>query len=478
MDFSINLAPFVNFFYQSDNVILWKIFIWFGWMPIVYALISGGYRKWLLLRQSKWSGGIKRVILAIDVPKNIVQTPKAVENMFTYFGGLLDAIRPMERYWEGQYQLSMSLEIVSIEGYIQFLIRTPEKFRELVETAIYSQYPEAEITEVNDYTEGMPTKFPDDEYDVYGHEFMHAANYLYPIKTYAEFEHQISDTEVQFKDPMAALMDFFSNIGEGEQYWFQIIIIPEGFEWPKLGDIEIKKILKEKKYTDKNVGDKAIDKILKWMDIISEWIYKLWGDIEEEEHTPLKMLELNPIEKKKAEGIAMKTSKLGFQVKIRFVYIAKKEVFNKTKAISGSFAYMRQFADMHLNGLKPDTKFTMTRKGHLYFLHNMRLNWKKNNIMRYYIGRSQTPGVRRGILNIEELATLWHFPSEQAVKAPLLQRVASKKSEPPAELPVSEELEINQRIAELEEAEIDLDEARNKAEKLNVSKVPDNLPVG
>ena len=41
-------------------------------------------------------------------------------------------------------------------------------------------------------------------------------------------------------------------------------------------------------------------------------------------------------------------------------------------------------------------------------------------------------------MNVEELASLWHFPIESVTKAPLLQKASGRKAEPPASLPLEE----------------------------------------
>ena len=93
-----------------------------------------------------------------------------------------------EKYYKGHYQRWFSFEIVSIDGYIQFIIRTEKKFRDLVESAIYAQYPEAEITEVDDYTKGFPDTFPNDTHDLWGTEWTLVEDNEYPIRTYQDFE--------------------------------------------------------------------------------------------------------------------------------------------------------------------------------------------------------------------------------------------------------------------------------------------------
>ena len=39
------------------------------------------------------------------------------------------------------------------------------------------------------------------------------------------------------------------------------------------------------------------------------------------------------------------------------------------------------------------------------------------------------------VLNVEELATLWHFPG-QILKVPTLERIESKEAAPPTNLPL------------------------------------------
>ncbi|HYE60169.1 MAG TPA: hypothetical protein VEA18_03220 [Candidatus Kapabacteria bacterium] len=52
-----------------------------------------------------------------------------------------------------------------------------------------------------------------------------------------------------------------------------------------------------------------------------------------------------------------------------------------------------------------------------------------------YKKRKLKAGANPFILNVSELATIWHFPMSH-VKTPLLQKAQGKKAEPPAGLPV------------------------------------------
>lgn len=433
MNILIDLTPIQDFLALPADLMIWRLFIYFGWMILAVLFIYGVLQIWLMRKRGQWMSNVSYTLLAIDIPRGNEQTPKAVENIFTYLSGAHGSVNFFEKWFEGKVQLSFSLEIVSIEGYTQFVIRTPERFRNLVESAVYSQYPDAEISEIDDYTEDVPHKFPDDEYDLWGSEYIHAQNHMLPIKVYSKFEHLLGPSETQFKDPSASLMDLFSSLGPGEQLWYQIILVPIGFDWMEEGDEVVDLILQKKK-----IGKKSLFmQFLEWIGDLSEIFYAIWGDIEKKDEevkeSGLSMMELTPKQKHQVEGVHEKVSKLGFEVKVRSVYIAKKEDMNKTKVANGFVGYMKQFAALDLNNLKPDVKYTMTKAE--YFRKNQRIIRKKNNIIYNYINRDPDAGRKPGILNIEELATLWHFPIEASVQSPLLQKAPGRKAEAPSSLP-------------------------------------------
>ena len=451
MNIVIDLTPFLNFFSQSPDVIAAQLLFYFGWIPIAVAFLWGSFTLWIFYRQNQWAAkNGKYTFLAIDVPRGNEQSPKAVENLFAYLAGAHGSIDLLGKYWEGKFQLGFSFEIISIGGYTQFLIRTPIVQRDLVESAIYAQYPDAEITEVDDYTTPFKdVRFPNDKYEIMGAEFILAQPNSYPIKTYEEFEHMMGEPETHFKDPMAALMDLCSSLLPGENLWYQMIIVPIGFDWMDELDKEVSKILKEKPKFKKNILHYSADAAL---GVISGMHNVVLGAVESEKkpdktEDALKMMNLKPKQKKKVEGIEKKSGKVAFQFKIRFIYLAEKEIFNKAKVFSGFVGFMKQFAAIDSNNLKPDMDKTATSTSYLFKLSN--LNRRKNKILRYYLGRDTIAGRKRGLLNVEELATIWHFPNEAVVKAPLIQKAPGRKAEPPMTLPQGEEMTSEEKVEPL-----------------------------
>lgn len=436
MDIVFNFTPIQNFFNLPPDVMLWRFLATFGWVVLGIMFLAGVRIIWLKYVRTKWSKNIKFTFLAIDIPRGNIQSPKAIENFFAYIAGAHGTQNFFDKWFSGEYQLSFSFEVASLDGYTQFIIRTPTQFIDLVESAIYSQYPDAEIMEVDDYCEDFPKKFPDEEYDIWGSEFILSNHYMYPIRTYEEFEHRLGPDETVFRDPMAELMELCSSLKRGENLLYQIIVIPTGFDWIDDGKGEIDKILGKK--PEATFANKIIDAIIGLITFLSEFIYSLWADIDDEkkdEFKKLSMMELTPKQKKRIEGIENKSSKLGFLCKIRVVYLAKKEVMNKSKVPSGFVGYIKQFSALDLNSFRPDAR-VMTKA--VYFNKDRELLRKKNNIITNYINRDDVAGSSPFLLNVEELATLWHFPIEAMANAPLIQKTAAKRYKPPANLAIDD----------------------------------------
>ena len=123
-------------------------------------------------------------------------------------------------------------------------------------------------------------------------------------------------------------------------------------------------------------------------------------------------------------------SKLAYEVKFRYVYLAEKEMTNKSLGISAIFGAFRQFASEDVNAFKPD-KRTFVKSNFVLF-NKSRMSGRQRSLMHNYKLRMLGSGI---ILNIEELATVYHFPTE-TVKAPMLKKAEAKRGEPPSGLPI------------------------------------------
>lgn len=408
-----------------------------GWVVFIFVFIWGAWIARVEFIRNRYSQNLEYVLLAIDVPKMNEQSPKAVEHIFAHLYGIRKSGNLKEKYLKGYTQPSISLEIVSLEGFIQFLIRAPIKFRDLVEAAIYAQYPEAEITEVDDYIDLIPKplEFPHPEWDIFGTQYKMTKNQAYPIKTYPFFEHSLSQ---KLMDPMAALMETMSRLGPGEHIWIQIIISPEKDKWKEAGIQLINKLIGKKSekssidwmYFPREVGRGLGESFM--ASIVPPTEMESANQKKGEREWPSQMQHLSPLEREIVESIGIKIGKLGFMTKVRFIYAAKKNVMNTGRgayAVNGTFA---QFSSQTGNSFSINKK-VQTKIN--YFFIKRRLLARKRRLLWAYRDRGMKRGRKGSIFNIEELATIWHFPVTE-VGIASVQSVDAKKAQPPAALPV------------------------------------------
>lgn len=430
---NIDLSLWQEIFSLPTNDLIAALMAIFGWLIIALIFFFMGAELWVNYRESRYSSRWKWMLLAVDIPPLFVQSPKAVEQIFAHLSGARINPNIGEKYWIGKKKKFFSIEIISIEGYIQFLIRTEAEFRDLVEAAVYAQYPEAEITEVEDYVNNIPSVYPNNEYDVFGIEFKLAEDSAYPIRTYQNFEYSISKDAV-FSDPMAAILENFSRIGHGENIWMQIIVEPAGNAWKEKGIALVKKIIENKKAEAHGFFGSLFTGLF---NMIADEAGNIWNwnfepkEKEKPKESPLgRVLDLTPGTRTTVEAVEEKISKLGFKTKIRALYAARKDVYSPHRCIDGLVGAMNQFHIMNRNAIVP---YAVT-KAH-YAFKNTFAGWKKTTFVSAFKKRKLKKGTTAYILNIEELATIWHFPLP-FVKTPLVQKAAVKRGEPPINLPV------------------------------------------
>ena len=170
------------------------------------------------------------------MPKELTKSPAAMELFLT---GLHQAGREgtwYAKYWEGKTRPWFSLEMISIEGAVKFLIWTEEDFKNIIQAQLYSQYPTVEIYEVPDYTENV---FFDDNktLSLWGCYFKLTEADPYPIKTYVDYGLE-KDIKEEYKiDPITPTIEFLGSIGRGEMAWFQILIRAHKKEQIKKGTL-------------------------------------------------------------------------------------------------------------------------------------------------------------------------------------------------------------------------------------------------
>lgn len=372
------------------------------------------------------------VLLEIKIPKDIQKSPLAMEIVLGAMqqGG---ASTHTEAYLTGKVPSWFSLELVSIAGEIHFYIWACEKkFKALLEHQIYAQYPTVEIHEVpndKDYTKQIP--YNPKEYGIWGLQFKLAEDDVYPIKTYIDYNMDKDQKDEYRIDPMTAVLEFLGSVGANQQVWLQILIKKHGKEG-----------LKEFRWKEKPDWKKAAEKEIE--DIRAEATPETTGDYPGFPNPTKGQIE-------KIAAIERSIGKMAFDTMIRGMYVAKDGNFNPIN-ISGLIGSMRQYSSNNLNGIKM-SRWTDTDIEYPYYKdlavifpflkksqEALKARFTKRMFNAYKFRSHFYPPYQNHrqnsfILTTEEVATIYHFPGNVSA-TPTLTKIASKKSGPPANLPI------------------------------------------
>lgn len=411
------------------------------WLVLPFILVRPFLYLWWWWKFENWLKRVFRPILfEIKIPKEILKPTRAMEDVMASLHSIVYHTPDWWEKWvEGQIQTSLGLEIISVEGKIRFFVRVHQGYSDAVQAAIYSQYPDVEITPVDDYAKAIPQDIPNKDWDLWATDYKLLQEDAYPILTYKKFETGQEREEEKRVDPMAALLEALAKIGPGEQLWIQMSATPvtdETSTWRKKA-AELRDKL-AKRPAEAGAGYKPM--LLEAADIL------ITGKVPEEPKKPEREMfippemRMTPGEKEIVAGVEEKMSKPAFDTGIRFIYLAKRDKFIKAK-LRLAFTFFGSFYTHNLNALVPFSD-TLTKIHRHWFLpmnllRPRRMYLRQRKIFRNYVSRVGPFFPRRGgsfILNIEELASLFHFPSWRVAPVPGVSRIEARKKAPP-ELP-------------------------------------------
>ncbi|HPW34203.1 MAG TPA: hypothetical protein PK367_00360 [Candidatus Paceibacterota bacterium] len=402
----INVA--LGSFYNTLLTVIWIFF------PVF--LFATWWQLRLFQKRINYVNKVKWIVLEMKVPKDNIKTPKSMEQVFAALYGIYSyTISWHDKYIDGKVNGWLSLEMVGRGGGIHFYARMPSGYQNLFEAAVYAQYPDAEIIEVPDYVDQMPSMLPNKTWDIWGTGFTLAQPNPYPIKTYPFFEEVKDEKRI---DPISNIAEVMSKLKDDEMVWIQFIIspagAPTGHDLKKEGDQLIQDIINSTREPKKDPA--ALD---------------------------MGMWKLTPSQQDIIKAISNKISKISFQMSMRFVYIDKKDAFTMSNAGAVMSAF-QLYNTRDMNGFRPDRLIP----GFTSFWGRIFTNYKKYVVTAkkrklYDFYRKRRFGYSGGImdenlpiLNTEELATIFHFPIS-VVKAQKLQTNYSRKGEPPVNLPIN-----------------------------------------
>lgn len=316
-------------------------------------------------------------VLLLQVPRTNEKKELAAEQMLASLHGLL-ANTQSTFMGARTVRERLSFEIAVKAKRIGFYVWVPQYLKSFVEEQIYAQYPTVHISEVPDYTIT----------DVHAEnvslstELKLVGNEALPIKTFPSFE----------VDPLAAITATLAQFEANEEAWLQVLVRPAPDTWYK----------KSEQFAAKIRGSSTSTKGL---------FNALWAPPESTVETP----KLAEHQSARANAAEEKSHKLAYEVIVRIVYRGANapQARMRMQAITSSF---KQFNTTYLNGFGQKSLTNSEFDVEAY---------------RYRIFP------KRGfVLNIEEVASLYHLPHTN-VETPNILWASAKTAEPPATLPIA-----------------------------------------
>ena len=379
---------------QIISWIISTLLQWYVWMPIVAVLM---FLTWRNYRKIEDFTPVESVLLVLEIPRTNDKQELAAEQLFASLHGILRDNKELRL--SGGHQEHISFEIASVNGQIRFYVWVPKTLQSFIEGQIYSQYPTVQIHQADeDYTEHER-----DHEVAYSTELTLTTDEFLPIRTFQNFE----------VDPLAGITGTLAKLETtGEELWIQVLVRPIPDDWQNAADRYINNIRNGRMFSLPGFGGS-----MQWLIGV---LGALWQPPEQGANQST-AVELSDRDKTRISEAEKKATKLGYEVKIRLVYMGESQTNAKLRmqALVGTF---KQFNSTNLNGF-----------------HAVKGAFGKEFIDKYCKRSFIGDGF---ILNIEELASVFHLPHTN-VETPNIVWASSKTAEPPSKLPVLTGEDVN-----------------------------------
>ena len=308
-------------------------------------------------------------------------------------------------------QKYFSFEIVAVDGFVKYYAVVPAVLTETVKQAILTSYPTARLeeTEVENIfsRDGMDDSGgTGDQYNaenfVAGGELVMKKEVEYPILTFQEMKW----------DAQLALLNAFSKVRIGEGLGLQVMFRPLDSGWSKNAETKIKNIKSGKK----GFGSKGSNLPTRVLYLLTDLIRAPFEVPDEhkkdkDEQNP----ELSQRKQEEIQAIDAKAKFPAFECLIRIVAHSKSKARSEG-LVGGVVAAFSQFDSPNSNGFKYD------------------LSKKVDQLVTDYIFRFFPVSNKKIVLNTQELATIFHLPSQASIPSSGVERQMTKQVDGPASL--------------------------------------------
>ena len=348
-------------------------------------------------------GGLESVLFLVMMPKEAQkkegETPKEEKVLISQMEQVLANFLTLKKPRMFERPPSVAMEIASQTGEsdISFYVALPKYLESVFEKYVQGVYPKAIVEKVpEDYTVFEPKGH------TVGAYLKLRENFLFPISTYQKLD----------KDPISTITNNLSKITPDEGAAIQVIIRPlAGSNYKKSGEKALQKIREGKKVSTA-VSEASQGAFLSFLTQTTKDNKSQKKKQQEELYKEKEQV----YDQVSYEAIQSKIQKQPFEANIRLVASAQSSQ-RAEEILSHLISAFNQFSLSAQNSLDP----VEVRGGNLKkFIFDFSFrNFKEK---------------QKNILNIEELASIYHFPTH-FTETPYLKSVKSVAVPPPSDLP-------------------------------------------
>lgn len=415
---------------------------WWLFLPFFLSLIV--WEKWYENQKIKYSKE-KEIwtYLEIKIPKTVKKSLQSMEEIFTALHSVFSKKSDYQRYFKGYRPPFFVFILFTQKNNLRFYIRTLNNLKNFVKTRVYAQYPDAEINEVEDPLNIFPPKLPNPLMNCFVAEFETIKKEPYPIKTYRSWE-RASLAEERI-DPISFLSEGTTQLKDDEWIIFQIFAMPVpgddedfGEKWVEKGKKEVNKLIGKKEAEEpgplKIIGEFILDLLKAPFVTITPKEKK-----EEKKESEFSMMKLTPGEMEIVKALQEKLTKVGYKVGIRAAYISFEPGFKDKMGLSSGliFSFLKLFDFHNLNGFKPSKKTSPEER--IFEITVPKESEREFYLKRMMYSDFKSYGVpeKSFILNSEELASIFHIPTE-VVPPTTLEKIGYTPKPAPPTIPFPE----------------------------------------
>jgi len=348
-------------------------------------------------------GGLDMVLFLVTMPKNSDRkdgnTEKEEKIIISQMEQVFSNFLFLKQPKLFQEQPCVAFEIASQIGGsdISFYVAVPQYLESVFEKYVQGVYPNSLIEKVpQDYTIFEPQGATAGAY------LKLAENSLFPISTY-----QILD-----KDPLSLITNNLSKIAANEGGAVQVIIRPASkLDLRKKGEKALKKIREGKSLRE--AASQAFQ----------SGMFEIFEELSKSPKTPKNNEQINKapqqgFDQKGYDAIQSKIQKQPFEVNVRVLSSAESQA-RADDILQHLLSAFNQFSMSAINSLEPKQVYKGDLKKLVYDFSFRNFNQSQSNI-----------------LNLEELASIYHFPTH-FIETPYIKSAKSAVAAPPSDLPES-----------------------------------------